>query len=102
MKKDTYWQVRVAPDENAAFRTTCDSIGVKASAVIRDLCRASIPYMSAHCRDGRWRAPVLITERQAAVMEMQTEAMAIQRRSEGNSGELIPAKSKNGSRKARE
>ena len=44
----------------------------------------------------------MITERQAAVMEMQTEAMAIQRRSEGNSGELIPAKSKNGSRKARE
>jgi hypothetical protein len=44
----------------SAFHAACDRQGVKASAVIRDLCAAAIPYMADHCPTGRWIAPSLV------------------------------------------
>jgi hypothetical protein len=46
-----------------AFRAACDAAGMKASAVIRDLCKAALPYMARYCQDGRWFPPRLEPER---------------------------------------
>jgi hypothetical protein len=60
-----------------AFRDACLATGAKASAVIRDLCKAAVPYMADNCRDGRWRPPVLITERQAAALDARPEVQQV-------------------------
>ena len=60
MKKDMNAQFRIEQEDFAAFRIACESVGVKASAVIRDLCAAAIPYMAEHCPRGRWIAPTLL------------------------------------------
>lgn len=76
MKKTFNLNVRVADSEWNVFRKACETVGVKASPVIRDLCRALVPYIADQCKDGRWRPPVLITERQAGALDIHAEIAA--------------------------
>lgn len=75
MKKLGQVNIRTSEEEQVAFRSACSTAGVKASAVIRDLCKAAVPYMESQCRDGRWRPPVLITEAQAVRSEIRAEVV---------------------------
>lgn len=59
-KKSVMLKARSTPEEMDAFRAACETVGVKESAVIRDLCAAAIPYMAEHCPPGRWIAPSLV------------------------------------------
>lgn len=58
MQKDI--RARIGPDVKKAFQDACRQHGIKASEVIRDLCVAAIPYISANCPQGRWVAPALV------------------------------------------
>jgi hypothetical protein len=69
MKKTFNLNIRIADEDWQKFREACEKLGIKSSAVVRDLAKAALPYMQTECRDGRWRPPVFITERQAALME---------------------------------
>jgi len=60
MKRADNIQVRGTPEELGAFRDACARQGVHVSDVIRDLCKAAIPYMAQHCPTGRWIAPLLV------------------------------------------
>lgn len=73
MKKANQIRLRIDDADREVFITACDSIGLNFSAVIRDLCKAVVPYIDGQCKDGRWRPPVLITERQAAICEERSQ-----------------------------
>jgi hypothetical protein len=89
MKKISRIDFRGTPEEMQGFKASCDACGVKASAVIRDLCRAATFYMKENCQDGRWRPPVLITERESARLDTRLV-----------SGEVVQIHNGNGHQKA--
>jgi hypothetical protein len=86
MKKNDQVNFRGTTDEIRDFKKACDLIGVKASLVIRDLCKGAIPYIKAQCKDGRWRPPVLITERQAGMIDVHADVLQIHN---GNGHQVI-------------
>lgn len=89
MKNNKVVRLRVDDEANNAFESACSKCGISMSAVIRDLCRAATLYMAANCQDGRWRPPVLITERESARLDARTV-----------SGEVIQIHNGNGHQKA--
>lgn len=76
-KKTARIEFRETPEQVDAFAQACKNAGLHASDVIRDLCKAATPYMQTNCTDGRWRPPVLITERQAALLDAKAEIVQI-------------------------
>jgi hypothetical protein len=60
VKKQFNLNVRVAAEDWVVFRHACDSAGVGASFVIRDLCSAAVLYINEYCSRGRWYPPQLI------------------------------------------
>lgn len=73
MKKADRLQMRGEPAEMEAFRNACASAGLKASAVMRHLCRAAIPYMATYCQGGTWYPPRLVPDVPAAALRMVAE-----------------------------
>jgi len=69
MKKTFNINIRIACDDWDGFRAACASCGTTSSTVIRDLCKATVPYISQYCSDGRWRAPELIDTAEIARMK---------------------------------
>jgi hypothetical protein len=90
MKKQGRLDLRGTSEEMDAFRAACDAAGMKASAVIRDLCKAAVPYMARYCQDGRWFPPRLEPERPTsavpAVIEGEHRAPLAQTRHTGRAG----------------
>jgi hypothetical protein len=62
MKKLQMVCLRTTEGEQDAFRAACSAAGVPASAVIRDLCKAAVPYMERYCKNGRWYPPRLVPD----------------------------------------
>ncbi len=58
-KKVARIEFRSTPEQLSEFSEACKKVEVSASTIIRDLCKAAIPYMATQCKDGQWRPPVL-------------------------------------------
>ena len=75
MKKSFNINIRVASEDWGGFRAACTSCDTTASAVIRDLCKATVSYVEQYCQDGRWRAPELMDPTEIARMKESVHAV---------------------------
>ncbi len=86
MKKTNQIRIRVEDETRDAFENACGKVGSKMSAVVLDLCKAAIPYIEAHCADGRWRTPALIDEASLAVLQEKYARISLRDAGEVNHG----------------
>lgn len=60
MKRTGQWHGRIDPDEWTRFKAAAALTGVPASAIVRDLIVAAMPYIERYCASSRrWFPPRL-------------------------------------------
>jgi len=89
MKKANQIRIRIDDEDRTVFINACDSMGLNFLAVLRDLCKAVVPYINTQCTDGRWHPPVLISERQAAIYDEKSKIIQVHN---GNGHQIVKEK----------
>ena len=60
MKKTARVEMRLTQEQWSAFSSACSCSGLTVSFVVRELCKAVVPYLTQYCVHGTWYPPQLI------------------------------------------